>query len=153
MAQTLDTANEPSVRRSLLLAVGPCPVLKEVPLGTTKDYGGRVIPTRNRALTAKRIEVKPYKWVQELDEMIDENGNQIYLGALTKKFVRSTGVKRTNSSTKGFMVGGEGIEPSLSCENQILSLARLPIPPLAQLVNPNQLYHKKSKIPRVLCYN
>ena len=30
------------------------------------------------------------------------------------------------------LVGGEGIEPSLSCENQILSLARLPIPPLAQ---------------------
>lgn len=84
MAQTLDTANEPSVRRSLLLAVGPCPVLKEVPLGT-KDYGGRVIPTRNRALTAKRIEVKPYKWIQELDEMTDENGNQIYLGALTEK--------------------------------------------------------------------
>ena len=29
------------------------------------------------------------------------------------------------------LVGGEGIEPSLPCENQILSLARLPIPPLA----------------------
>ena len=29
------------------------------------------------------------------------------------------------------MVGEEGIEPSLSCENQILSLARLPVPPLA----------------------
>ena len=30
------------------------------------------------------------------------------------------------------MVGEEGLEPSLHCWNQILSLARLPIPPLAQ---------------------
>ena len=30
------------------------------------------------------------------------------------------------------LVGEEGLEPSLPCENQILSLARLPIPPLAQ---------------------
>lgn len=29
------------------------------------------------------------------------------------------------------MVGEEGIEPSLSCKNQILSLARLPVPPSA----------------------
>ena len=33
------------------------------------------------------------------------------------------------------MVGEEGLEPSLSCKNQILSLARLPIPPLALVVN------------------
>lgn len=30
------------------------------------------------------------------------------------------------------LVGKGGIEPPLPCENQILSLARLPIPPLAQ---------------------
>ena len=30
------------------------------------------------------------------------------------------------------MVGGEGIEPSRPCGHQILSLARLPVPPLAQ---------------------
>lgn len=30
------------------------------------------------------------------------------------------------------LVGEEGLEPSLHCWNQILSLARLPIPPLAQ---------------------
>ena len=29
------------------------------------------------------------------------------------------------------LVGEEGLEPSLSYENKILSLARLPIPPLA----------------------
>ncbi len=32
------------------------------------------------------------------------------------------------------MVGEEGLEPSLPCENQILSLARLPIPPLAHVL-------------------
>ncbi len=31
------------------------------------------------------------------------------------------------------LVGEEGLEPSLHCWNQILSLARLPIPPLAQI--------------------
>ena len=36
-----------------------------------------------------------------------------------------------NGWSNDLLVGGEGIEPSLSCENQILSLARLPIPPLA----------------------
>ncbi len=49
------------------------------------------------------------------------------------------------------MVGGEGIEPSLSCENQILSLARLPVPPLAQRNNYTTikfLYKDKTKLPR-----
>ncbi len=41
------------------------------------------------------------------------------------------------------LVGGEGIEPSLPCENQILSLARLPIPPLARI----------SIISHFSCYN
>lgn len=36
------------------------------------------------------------------------------------------------------MVGEEGLEPSLFCKNQILSLARLPIPPLALIVNAAQ---------------
>ena len=33
------------------------------------------------------------------------------------------------------LVGEEGLEPSLPNENQILSLARLPIPPLAHQYN------------------
>lgn len=37
-----------------------------------------------------------------------------------------------------YMVGEEGLEPSLPCENQILSLARLPIPPLARIVIPTR---------------
>lgn len=74
---------EPSVRRSLLLAIGPCPVLKEVPLGA-KDYSGRVIPARPRALTVKKIEVKPYKWLEELDKTTDQNGKLFSLRALTR---------------------------------------------------------------------
>ena len=34
-----------------------------------------------------------------------------------------------------YVVGGKGIEPLLSCENQILSLARLPVPPLAHTLH------------------
>ncbi len=110
MAQTLDTANEPSVRRSLLLAIGPCPVLKEVPLGT-KDYSGRVIPTRNRALTAKKIEVKPYKWIQELDKMTDENGNQICLGALTKNLSVGQGPNEQIQALKDYWWAGRESNP------------------------------------------
>ena len=73
-----------SVRRSLLLAIGPCPVLKEVPFGT-KDYGGHVIPKRRRALTVKKIEVEPYKWLKELDETVDQDGEIFSLRALTEK--------------------------------------------------------------------
>ena len=32
------------------------------------------------------------------------------------------------------MVPAEGLEPTLPCENQILSLARLPIPPRRHVV-------------------
>ena len=35
------------------------------------------------------------------------------------------------------MVGNEGLEPSLHCWNQILSLARLPVPPVAHVLNYN----------------
>lgn len=43
------------------------------------------------------------------------------------------------------LVGEEGLEPSLHCWNKILSLARLPIPPLAQIeqrILPKVLYNK-----------
>ena len=43
--------------------------------------------------------------------------------------------KQTLSESILSLVGGEGIEPSLHCWNQILSLARLPIPPLAHLIH------------------
>ncbi len=102
--------NKSSVRRSLLLAIGPCPVLKEVPLGT-KDYGGRVIPTRNRALTAKKIEVKPYKWIQELDKMTDENGNRIYLGALTEKMFVQQGSNEQIQALKDLWWAGRESNP------------------------------------------
>ena len=72
------------MRRSLLLAIGPCPVLKEVPFGT-KDYGGHVIPKRPSALTVKKIEVEPYKWLKELDETVDQDGEIFPLRALTEK--------------------------------------------------------------------
>jgi hypothetical protein len=41
------------------------------------------------------------------------------------------------------LVGEEGLEPSLPCENQILSLARLPIPPLAHITQ--VLYNKNGQ--------
>ena len=72
------------VRRSLLLTIGPCPVLKEVPFGT-KDYGGHIIPKRHKALTVKKIEVEPYKWLKELDETVDQDGEIFSLRALTEK--------------------------------------------------------------------
>lgn len=53
------------------------------------------------------------------------------------------------------MVGEEGIEPSLPCENQILSLARLPIPPLARQAHEVKLRRTLIQliIPQILCYN
>lgn len=82
--ERFNSDREPSARRSLLLAIGPCPVLKEVPFGS-KDYGGHVIPRRHRALTVKKIEVEPYKWLEELDETVDQNGEIFSLRALTEK--------------------------------------------------------------------
>lgn len=97
---------------------------------------------------------------QMLQNMIFPDGIEVNLAKgkfgtvkLSPLFSVITPKNDPEESNFDHLVGGEGIEPSLSCENQILSLARLPIPPLAQLVNPNRLYHKKSKIPRVLCYN
>jgi len=40
------------------------------------------------------------------------------------------------------MVGGEGIEPSHSCEYGILSPARLPIPPPARVVHYKGMYQR-----------
>ena len=42
-------------------------------------------------------------------------------------------VKTQKNPKKGVKVPRTGIEPALSCENQILSLARLPIPPSGHL--------------------
>lgn len=98
--EKFNATNEPSVRRSLLLSIGRCPVLKEVPLGT-KDYGGRIIPTRHRALTAKRIEVEPYKWLEELDKTVDQDGKLFSLGALTKKLSAQQGSSEQLADIKG----------------------------------------------------
>ena len=108
--ERFNTTNEPSVRRSLLLSVGPCPVLKEVPLGTT-DYSGRVIPTRHRALTAKKIEVEPYKWLQELDKTSDQNGETFSIGALTKKLSVQQGSNEQIKTLKDFWWAGRESNP------------------------------------------
>ena len=61
-----------------------------MPFGT-KDYGGHVIPKRPRALTVKKIEVEPYKWLEELDKTTDQNGKIFSLRALTKKLSSEQG--------------------------------------------------------------
>ena len=38
-----------------------------------------------RALTVKKIEVEPYKWLKELDETVDQDGEIFPLRALTEK--------------------------------------------------------------------
>ena len=52
----------------------------------------------------------------------------VILSPLYSVIPRKKGRKPSNLSP---LVGEEGIEPSLPCGNQILSLARLPIPPFA----------------------
>ena len=43
------------------------------------------LPFIAKALTAKRIEVEPYKWLEELDETVDQDGEFFSLRALTEK--------------------------------------------------------------------
>ena len=57
--------------------------------------------------------------------------------ALSRKQKSSTGVE-------DFNVPRTGIEPALRCRNQILSLARLPIPPSGQCVANIWIYHNTS---------
>lgn len=58
------------------------------------------------------------------------------LGKLKHYYILLIHFKKQNLPRLGgliiILVGEEGLEPSLPCENQILSLARLPIPPLAR---------------------
>lgn len=42
------------------------------------------------------------------------------------------GIALRSTAPRSSFVPGTGIEPALPCENQILSLARLPIPPSGQ---------------------
>ena len=77
---------------AVYLATNPCPVLKEVTFGT-KDYGGHIFPKRPRALTVKKIEVEPYKWLEELDKTTHQNGEIFSLRALTKNCPLNRGRK------------------------------------------------------------
>ena len=108
--ERFNSDREPSVRRSLLLAIGPCPVLKEVPFGT-KDYGGHVIPKRPRALTVKKIEVEPYKWLKELDKTVDQDGKPFSLGALTKKLFVQQGSNEQSSDLYSAWQGRQELNP------------------------------------------
>ena len=43
------------------------------------------LPFIAKALTVKKIEVEPYKWLKELDETVDQDGEIFSLRALTEK--------------------------------------------------------------------
>src|SRR5438128_5278717 len=51
-------------------------------------------------------------------------------GADVKDLPRAGGAERSGMRRRGASVPKVGLEPTLSCENRILSPARLPIPPL-----------------------
>lgn len=89
---------------------------------------------------------------QVLQRMIFPNGIEVDLGAcefgtpaLSPLYSVISTKKGSEKPFLGLLVGGKGIEPLLHCWNQILSLARLPVPPLARTFIIAQI----SKI----CYN
>ena len=86
-------------------------MLKEVPFGT-KDYGGHIIPKRHKALTVKKIEVEPYKWLEELDETVDQDGEIFSLRALTEKLSVQQGsneqLKALKDSSVSYVNEGRG---------------------------------------------
>ena len=73
----------------------------------------------------------PKKLVFENNELRTniEDGVMPMLIATSKAFSVNKKGELEKSSSPSCLVPGTGIEPALPCENQILSLARLPIPP------------------------
>ena len=60
----------------------------------------------------------------------------------SNKFLGLTGSKKAPRHREAFLlVPRTGIEPALPCDNQILSLARLPVPPSGQLCQSFAFYH------------
>ncbi len=65
--EKFDLAEDIGERRAILLAIGPKATLRQVNIDELDNP--IVIPQKStKALTTKIIEVKPYKWIQVIDE-------------------------------------------------------------------------------------
>ncbi len=65
--EKFDLAEDIGERRGILLSIGPKATLRQVNIDELENP--IVVPQKSaKALTAKLIEVKPYKWIQTIDE-------------------------------------------------------------------------------------
>lgn len=86
--EKFDLADDIGERRGILLSIGPKATLHQVNVDELQD--AIVVPQKSaKALTIKLIEVKPYKWVQIIDEgkrkIEQELMKNALPGALTEK--------------------------------------------------------------------
>ena len=64
-----------------------------------------------RALTVKKIEVEPYKWLKELDETVDQDGEIFPLRALTEKLSVQQGSNEQKMALKAIWWARRDLNP------------------------------------------
>ncbi len=97
--EKFDLADDIGERRGILLSIGPKATLRQVNVDELQD--AIVVPQKSaKALTAKIIEVKPYKWVQIIDEGKRKIEQELFKNSLSGALTEKTPILQGSSTVK-----------------------------------------------------
>ena len=100
--EKFDLAEDIGERRGILLSIGPKATLRQINIDELENP--IVVPQKSaKALTAKLIEVKPYKWIQTIDEGKRQIEQELMGNALSRDLTEKTPFLQGSSTLKSHL--------------------------------------------------
>ncbi len=97
--EKFDLAEDIGERRAILLSIGPKATLRQVNIDELENP--IVIPQKStKALTTKLIEVKPYKWIEIIDEGKRRIEQELFKNSLSGALTRNSPILQGSNSLK-----------------------------------------------------
>lgn len=91
-------------RRAILLSIGPNATLRQIDNINELGKEAIVIPQKStKALTTKLIEVKPYKWVEIIDEGKHEIEQEFIKNSYSRALTEKTPFLQGSNSLKSYL--------------------------------------------------
>ena len=102
LKEKFDLADNIGERRGVLLSIGPKATLRQVNIDELENP--IVVPQKSaKALTTKLIEVKPYKWIEIIDEGKRKIEQELFKNSLSGALTKNSPILRGSNSLKSHL--------------------------------------------------
>ena len=91
-------------RRAILLSIGPNATLRQIDNINELGKEAIVIPQKStKALTTKLIEVKPYKWIEIIDDGKRQIEQELFKNSLSGALTKNSPILQESNSLKSHL--------------------------------------------------